>query len=178
MATSASILTQLIKDDNGQATVEAAVSLPVIFVLLLMLIQPSIVLFDRTVMQQAAAEGCRVLMTSDGSNGSLKLCEDYIRRRLSAIPQQDNFHVHAEECSWNITLSGSSGSPETAVVISTEVKPLPLLDAAAALLDATNERGNIVIEVETRMTAQPAWFLNSGLGSGAASWIGAWMNDK
>ena len=49
-------LAQLVRDCRGQATVEAAVSLPVIFTLLLMLVQPSIILYDRLVMQQAAAE--------------------------------------------------------------------------------------------------------------------------
>lgn len=163
-------------EKRGQATVEAAFALPVVFLLLLMLIQPSIVLYDRLVMHQAAAEGCRVLMTSDGSGDALRQCEDYVRRRLSAVPQQECFHVHDDACSWAIDLQGSSSSSEVSVAISTELKPLPLFDAAAALAGAVNEGGNIVLRVEVGMDAQPTWFASAGLGAGAASWVGAWLH--
>ena len=166
-----------LSESRGQATVEAAFMLPIVFILLLLLIQPCIVLYDRVVMQQAAAEGCRVLITSDGSSESLKQCEDYIRRRLSAIPQQDCFHVHDEECSWTIELSGSSASSEVSVAVSTELKPLPLLDVAAALAEITNDEGNMAVRVETSMPTQPTWLINTNLGSSAASWVGAWLHD-
>ncbi len=45
--------------EDGQATVEAAFALPVLFLLVLLLVQPGIVLYDRMVMASAAAEGCR-----------------------------------------------------------------------------------------------------------------------
>lgn len=48
---------------KGQATIEAAALIPVLFILLLLLLQPSILLFDRIVMKNAAAEGCRLLAT-------------------------------------------------------------------------------------------------------------------
>lgn len=166
-----------LRDERGQATVEAAVSLPVIFTLLLMLIQPSIILYDRLVMSQAAAEGCRVLMTSGGSGDDLRICEDYIRRRLSAVPQQSSFHVHDEECTWEIELAGSSATSQVSVAISTEVKPLPLFDAAAALANVVNERGNLIVEVEVSMDTQPSWFVSAGMGAGASSWVGAWLHD-
>ncbi len=146
------------------------------FGLLLMLIQPGIILYDRLVMQQAAAEACRVLISSDGSQEDMRLCEDYVRRRLSAVPQHDCFHVHAGSCSWDIRLVGSSASSGVSASISNEVKPLPLFDAAAALLGAVNERGNLEVQVQVDMEAQPAWFANAGLGSGGASWAGAWLS--
>ena len=48
-------------DERGQGTVEAALVIPVLFVLLLLLLQPGIVLYDRMVMRGAAAEACRPL---------------------------------------------------------------------------------------------------------------------
>lgn len=162
-------------DSKGQATVEAALALPVVFLLLLILAQPAIILYDRVVMSQAASEGCRVLMTSGGSSGDARVCEDFVRRRLSAVPQQDCFHVHGDECSWDIELTGSSASETVGVVVSTEVKPLPLLDVAAAFAGMVNERGNLVVKVEVVMSTQPSWLVNTGMGSGATSWVGAWL---
>ena len=65
------------RDARGQSTVEAAVALPVVFLLVLLLVQPGIVLYDRMVMAGAAAEGCRLLATSDGDAAT---CEEYVRR--------------------------------------------------------------------------------------------------
>ncbi|MFR1167372.1 MAG: TadE/TadG family type IV pilus assembly protein [Adlercreutzia equolifaciens] len=42
------------RDARGQSTVEAAVALPVVFLLVLLLVQPGIVLYDRMVMAAAA----------------------------------------------------------------------------------------------------------------------------
>ena len=65
------------RDARGQSTVEAAVALPVVFLLVLLLVQPGIVLYDRMVMAGAAAEGCRLLATSDGDAAT---CEEYVCR--------------------------------------------------------------------------------------------------
>lgn len=67
---------------------EAAFALPVLMVLLLLLIQPGIVLYDRMVMQAAAAEGCRLLATSTDSLGAMdEACEAFVRHRLGSVPQ-------------------------------------------------------------------------------------------
>ena len=87
------------RDARGQSTVEAAVALPVVFLLVLLLVQPGIVLYDRMVMAGAAAEGCRLLATSDGDAAT---CEEYVRRRLGAIPPFDVFHVHDSGCTWEV----------------------------------------------------------------------------
>ena len=55
--------------ESGQATVEAAFLLPVLFVGLLLLMQPGILLYDRLVMQAAASEGCRLLATKNRCGG-------------------------------------------------------------------------------------------------------------
>ena len=47
--------------DDGQATVESAFLIPVLFTALLLLVQPGMVLYDRMVMAAAATDACRVL---------------------------------------------------------------------------------------------------------------------
>ena len=77
------------RSEKGQGTVEAAVAIPVLFLLLLVLLQPGIVLYDRLVMGNAAAEGCRLLTTATSEmTGS---CEAFIRHRLAAVPQHECF---------------------------------------------------------------------------------------
>ena len=95
------------RDARGQSTVEAAVALPVVFLLVLLLVQPGIVLYDRMVMAGAAAEGCRLLATSDGDAAT---CEEYVRRRLGAIPPLDVFHVHDSGCTWEVRCEGGGAA--------------------------------------------------------------------
>ncbi len=161
-------------DCGGQATVEAAFALPVILLVVLLLVQPGILLYDRTVIQSAANEACRFLSTQ--GDDAQSRCEDFIRRRLGAIPQQDCFHVHSGGCSYRIQTSGNENSETVSVRISTEAKPLPLLGAGAELLGITNSRGNFEVSVEAQGTTQPSWVQTSGVGP-AGSWAGAWQND-
>lgn len=143
----------------GQATIEAAFALPILLLMILLLLQPGIVLYDRIVMQNAATEGCRLLATSSDSNSSKN--DNYVKRRLSAIPEVDFFHVHSGGCSWKITFTGNEDAITTAVKISTEIKPLPLIGLGAGLLGATNSRGNLVIEVDATAETQPPWYWQS-----------------
>lgn len=168
------VVRRLLADDAGQAVVEAAFALPVMMLLMLMLLQPAIVLYDRMVMQAAAAEGCRLLTTSPAASG-YSTCEDYVRRRLAAVPQQDSFHVHGGDCSWDIEFTGSSSSSEVSVRIENQLKPLPLLDAGAALLGMLNEEGNLVIAVKATSATQPSWVGSSSVGYASAGWVGAWL---
>lgn len=159
-------------DEKGQGTVEAAVAIPVLFLLLLLLLQPGIVLYDRLVMANAAAEGCRLLATATGDMAGS--CEAFVRHRLAAVPQHDCFHVHGGGCSWRIDLIGDESSPTTTVRIVNELRPLPLFDAGAKLLGMTNGNGNLEIEESVTLPAQPDWVASSELGLDPASWIGAW----
>ena len=59
-----------VADEGGQATVEAAFALPIALLLVLLLVQPGILLYDRIVMQGAAAEACRLLATTDEADAS------------------------------------------------------------------------------------------------------------
>ena len=53
-------ITFLKQDSSGQATVESAFLIPIAFLLLLMLLQPAIVFYDRIVVNHSAAEAGRL----------------------------------------------------------------------------------------------------------------------
>ena len=164
-------------DERGQGKVEAAVVIPVLFLLILLLLQPGIVLYDRLIMRSAAAEACRVLATGTDAYGDMQAsCEAFVRHRLSAVPQHDCFHVHGGQCSWDIELLGGESSDAVTVRIGNELRPLPLFDAAATLLGMTNGSGNLEIEEKVTMSAQPAWVAGSTAGLAPAEWIGAWSS--
>ena len=59
-----------IEREGGQSTVEAAFLLPVFLLVLGLLLQPAIILYDRCVMQSAAAEACRLVATTSGMDGA------------------------------------------------------------------------------------------------------------
>ena len=161
--------------ESGQGTLEAAITIPVLFVLMLLLIQPGIILYDRMVMSAAAAEGCRLLATKGDAVGSMeRACEAYIRHRLASIPPHDCFHVHNGGCSWQIEFEGGEASSRATVRIKNEVHPLPLFDGASTLLGLTNARGNLEITVEASAPVQPAWVSSAPAGASPSAWIGAW----
>ena len=143
---------------QGQATVEAAVLLPVLFVCLLALLQPAILLYDRLVMEAAAADACRMLVTQAPSQGIPdEVYREDVIRHLGAIPPQDSFHVHEGGCSWQIELDGNEASASVSVTIRNQVRPLPLFDQGFALAGMTNGAGNVEITVTRTMPAQPEW---------------------
>jgi hypothetical protein len=65
--------------EEGQSTVEAAVLLPTVFVLLALLVQPVCLLYTRTLMHGAAAETARAVLTARGS-ADLSACRHYALR--------------------------------------------------------------------------------------------------
>lgn len=167
----------LLREQKGQGTVEAAVVIPVLFLLMLMLIQPGIVLYDHIVMGNAAAEGCRLIATKTDVLGSMDgSCEAFVRHRLASIPQQDCFHVHEGGCSYRIAFEGGEDSEYVTVRISNELRPLPLFDAGARLLGMTNASGNLTIEKSVTMPTQPSWVAGSEEGLAPGTWVGAWCS--
>lgn len=170
-------MNDIIRSESGQGSVEAAVVIPILFLLMLLLLQPGIVLYDRIVMGGAAAEACRLLATKTDATGSMAgSCEAFVRHRLSAVPQHDCFHVHSPRCTWDIELAGDEGSESVTVSIANELRPLPLFDAGAKLLGLTNGAGNLRIEESVTMLVQPDWAASSELGLAPSSWIGAWCS--
>ncbi len=66
--------------------------------------QPGIVLFDRVVMEAAAAEGCRALETASAADEGEVV--EYVQRRLGAVPAVSAFH----EGLWDIEVQGAGQS--------------------------------------------------------------------
>ena len=168
-------LAKALQGTRGQSTVEGAFTIPLIFLLLLLLLQPGILLYDRLVMQAAAAEGCRMLTTrSHASGADGYVYEEAIRRHLGAIPQQENFHRHRDGCSWRIELAGDEYSEEVRVKISGSVRMLPLLDLGGRLLGMGDGQGNLELSVEASAPTHDAWVGESELGLDPGGWVDAW----
>ena len=157
----------------GQTTVEAAYLIPVLFLLLLLLCQPMILLYNHMVMSSAASEGCRLLATrTNMGTYTDEKYEAYIQRRLAAIPPIDIFHPHVGAKPWDIKMEGQDTSPTVTVRIINRVKPLPLLGWGAQLLNMCDKDGYIVQTVEITMPTQPEWVWNRG--DGPLQWTTEW----
>lgn len=148
---------------RGQSTVEAAVLLPTVMVLLALLLQPACILYTRMVMCSAAASSARVLATLPTS--SLGECEDYVLRRLAAVPEVAPFHVGGRD-DWVVGV-GCDGGTAT-VSIRGHVRLLPLFGVAMSALGAGDSAGT-VIEVSVSERVRPKW-----LGGDYGSWISMW----
>ncbi|HBT94668.1 MAG TPA: pilus assembly protein TadE [Coriobacteriia bacterium] len=158
--------------NDGQASVEAVIMIPLLFLLILMLVQPGILLYNRIVMQNAAAEGLRLLSTrTDIGDYSSDKYRGYIERRLASIPTIDIFHAGADGGAWDIELVGVDTSSEVTIRITNKLKPLPLLDLGATLLRLTDGNGYLVQEVKVTGPTQPDWVWDNG---GPADWASQW----
>lgn len=167
-------LTRSVLGNRGQATVEAAFAIPIVFTLLLLLIQPGIILYDRMVMRSAAAEGCRLLaIRSDAAGLGDERCKALIKRQLSAVPPHDLFHIHASGCTWEIEISGGDTSGQVQVAISNRIRLLPLFDAAGALVGIADASGCLTLRVEEQAPTQPAWVAQGSLGLSPSTWANA-----
>lgn len=156
---------------RGQAVVEGAFLIPVLLLLLMLLIQPGILLYNYVVMKGAAAEGCRLIATSGAGQTGAGSFEVSIKRHLGAVPQQENFHVHASGCTWHIELEGNEQSDQVNVTIKNEVEPLPLFDFGAQALGITNAAGNFVQEVTVTRAVYSSWVYASEDGLDPDGWV-------
>lgn len=152
---------------------EAAFLVPVVFVLLLLLLQPGIVLYDRMVMNGAAAEGCRLLATRTSAAGAdAEAYRSSVLRRLGSVPQEEHFHVHGGGgCSWEIVLDGDESAGEVSVTIRNKLEPLPIVDAAATLLGLVDEAGHLTVEVSASALSQPRWVVEGEAGLNPGAWV-------
>jgi hypothetical protein len=165
---------RVLRSQRGQGTVEAAVLIPLLFLLLLMLCQPMILLYNRMVMENAANEGCRLLATKTAQGAySEDKYEGYIKRRLAAIPPVDIFHARVGERSWEIEQTGDENSAVVTVRILNRVKPLPLIGWGAELAGMCDERGYLTQEVVARGWSQPEWTWDDGVGT-PQDWVEQW----
>ena len=122
----------------------------------------------------AAAEGCRLLATSEEVSGAGdEGCEQAIRRRLGAIPSQELFHVHEGECSYQIGLEGSEATERVQVTIENKLRPLPILDMGATLLGLTDSEGCLTCKVQVSLPTQDEWVAQGSLGLNPSGWANA-----
>ena len=140
----------------GQGTVEVAFVLPVLMILILLLLEPGIYLYDLIVMKSAASEACRLVANDSCSDENF---DDYIRRRLSAIPQTDIFHIHNSSCSYSIEKSRNEDGT-VSVYIKNELKPLPLIDVFCKPFGVLNSSGNLEINTKSEMHVFASWELS------------------
>ncbi len=152
-------------EESGQASVEAALLLPVLMLCLALLTQPMCLLYTRAVMQSAAAEGCRLLATTQNGSAQDGELEQYVRRRLEAVPQADIFRAG----DWQIELSGDASSSQVGVVITGHARPLPLVGVVASLLGPLDAAGNVELKVEVSRPARPSW-----VEGGYHAWLATW----
>lgn len=143
-----------LNDEEGQSTVEAAIMIPVIFLLLLLLIQPSLILYDLIIMKSAASDTCRVLATCN-ENEKYKVCDAYLRRRLSAIPQQNNFHKHDDKCSYDFELKGCQSSQTCSVTIKNKLEALPLIAFLSDIFGILNSEKCFEISATSELSTKP-----------------------
>ena len=142
---------------KGQAAVEAAFLLPVLLVVLGLMVQPSLMLYNRCVMCAAAYEGCRMLQTGTLDTVASRA---YIVRRLSAVPHADAFHCGGDE-GWEVSMEGGGSGPAK-VKIGNRLRPLPLFGVSAGLFAAMQGDGTVKQEVTAAGELWPAWAQVSG----------------
>ena len=152
-------------DERGQATVEAAVLLPSVMLLLALLMQPACLLYTRMVMWSAASECARTLATA--ASADEEACRQFVLRRLQAVPEVSIFHVGGRD-DWEVSLEYEEDGSVVTVSIAGRLRPLPLMGVSAHALGKSE--GNLVLlETEVTERVRPAW-----LGGSYADWQGMW----
>ena len=163
-------ITFLKQDVSGQATVESAFLIPIAFLLLLMLLQPAIIFYDRIVVNHSAAEAGRLLATGLSDGQSQDAYRGLLKRRLKAIPYEEHFHVD-EDDGWIIEFEGGENRKTAKISISHRIKLLPLFDAGGALLRISDDQSCIQQKVSYEISLQPDWLEEVPEGRNPEAWI-------
>lgn len=153
-----------IKNTYGQASVEAAFLLPVLFVIIGLLLQPAILLYNKVIMNAASAEACRTAATIENKQS----LDEFTKRRLSAIPKLNIFHAGE----WQIDYS-LNHEDLNAVTISHHVKTLPLLGVSASLFAQSIDSNTVLQKTKTQTILQPNWLSKSD--KSIQEWIDSWQ---
>lgn len=148
----------------GQSTVETALLVPTVLVLVALLAQPACLLYTRAVMASAAHETTRLVATSPDSERAARA---FALRRLEAVPDAAAFHEGGPE-DWEVRVEGPGEGGRVTVEIEGRVRPLPLLGAVVSVL-GPQEGGLVVMRVEAAQDARARW-----IGGSYEEWIGIW----
>lgn len=147
----------------GQASVEAALVLPVLMLVLALLLEPVCMGYTLSVMRGCASELARIALTD--VDGDLSECQSFARRRLAAVPEVAPFHVGGEG-DWDVRVTREGGRVD--VRIRGHLRPLPLLGVIASSFVASDGQG-VVLEAEAHESLRPSW-----LGGSYGGWQQVW----
>lgn len=151
-------------DESGQASVEAAILLPSLLFIIGLMAQPICIFYTRTVMNAAASEAARLVLTQS-NHVSKDDIEAFILRRLKAIPPLSIFHEGGDE-GWEVELGASGKLIE--ITLTSKIKPLPLFGIfGAALTGATDGVGTITVHAAEPL--RPGW-----LSGNYEDWVQQW----
>lgn len=166
-ARSTSSCTDLARERSAQATVEAALLIPAFLSLMLLALQPVCMLYTRGVMESAAAETARLMITSEETpDASLRA---FALRRLAAVPDVSIFHAGGPQA-WTIGFSRAAQTGRAVkVTVRGAVTPLPVLGVFAGALGATNAHGDVEMEVTVAYEGRPSW-----LEGDYDAWVERW----
>ena len=139
------------KDDAGQASVEAAMLIPVLLALCLLLLQPACLLYTRQIMEATAAQAVRIATTSVDE----KDIDAYCLRKLKAVPNLDIFHVK-DSNDWEVTYAKDKELGTVQVCIKGHATPIPLLSLLSKQVLNSDEQG-LILEVDVCEEIYPSW---------------------
>ena len=159
--------TEAAGETRAQATVEAAFLLPVFLTVLLLALQPVCLLYTRAVMEGAAGQTARLMITSEQPDAAGYRA--FALRRLAAVPDVAIFHAGGP-LAWDITCeAAAAGAGSVRVTVTGAVEPLPVLGAFAGLWGTRNAQGDIELAVEVAYEGRPSW-----LEGDYETWTAVW----
>lgn len=157
---------EAMREHRAQATVEAALVFPVFLTLLLLALQPVCLLYTRAVMESAAAQTARLMVSGEGD---AQLYRSFALRRLAAVPDLEIFHAGGSRA-WDVEcISARDTGGVVEVSISGHVRPLPVVGAFARAFGTENAHGDVLLEVRVAYEGRPSWLEGS-----YEDWISAW----
>ncbi len=139
---------RLILRQDGQSSVEAALLLPSLMVVVALLIQPTCLLYTRCIMSSAANEAVRMLATATNKDEVIA----FVKRRLAAVPEVSIFHSGGED-DWAVEVEQGE---EVSVAVTGHVRPLPLMGFISAALGTADETG-LAMSVSAKGKSQQVW---------------------
>ena len=139
---------RLILRQDGQSSVEAALLLPSLMVVVALLIQPTCLLYTRCIMSSAANEAVRMLATATNKDEVIA----FVKRRLAAVPEVSIFHSGGED-DWAVEVEQGE---EVSVAVTGHVRPLPLMGFISAALGTADETG-LAMSVLAKGRSQQVW---------------------
>ena len=148
---------------QGQATVEAALTLPSVMLVLALMVQPACLSYTRAIMREAAGECARAASTA--YNGDVAACKEFALRRLRAVPEVPLFHVGGDG-DWDIAIERGDGHVD--VSIAGHARPLPLMGAVAAFMGMSDGEG-VMLRVSLSSDTRASW-----VGGDYGAWQTMW----